>query len=64
MDGSSFCIEVKAHCIADDIVIGNITLEHLQGNAMADTWAGKGADINEVPWTKRVSIIFLTLLHG
>ena len=44
--------KVKAHCTSLDIDKGIITYHQLLGNSLADTWAGKGAELCEVPDTK------------
>jgi len=40
-------LKVKAHATEEMLEEGIVTQEHAQGNALADHWAGKGADINE-----------------
>ncbi len=45
--------KIKAHCGNAELAKGQIKFRDLKGNAYADIWAGKGAEINEVPWAKK-----------
>ena len=45
--------KVKAHCGNAELAKGHIKFIELKGNAYADIWAGKGSEINEVPWAKK-----------
>jgi len=45
-------LKVKAHTTHDDVISGKISKYDQDGNGIADNWAGKGADINQIPDAK------------
>jgi hypothetical protein len=48
--------KVKSHCGIKEIAQGTISFQDVQGNAMADTWAGHGATLEEYPAENREHI--------